>query len=324
MKTEVRGLSNIKDIAKLAGVSVTTVSRVLNEHPYVAEEKRKRVQEVMAELDYSPNRNAVDLSRGRTNTIGFVLPYNDHPWFDKVMNGVLEAAFAKCYSVVICPTGYDRAEEERYLRMLKTKRIDGLIIASRANDWKTIAPYANYGPIVACEYINDPLISCAYVDQFQAYTDGFQVLKDAGHGRVGFTAGRAEQWSNSTKLKIMAYEAVFGELDAGLILQDCYDVADGKRAAESFLALAEPPTAMYANGDEVAAGMHYYVTHRGLDVPRDIAILGEENLAIADVLDISTVDKNLREIGKRAVELFLNGKVEKKLVQHKIIMRNSI
>lgn len=324
MKTEVRGLSNIKDIAKLAGVSVTTVSRVLNEHPYVAEEKRKRVQEVMVKLDYSPNRNAVDLSRGRTNTIGFVLPYNDHPWFDKVMNGVLEAAFSKCYSVVICPTGYDRGEEERYLRMLKTKRIDGLIIASRANDWDTIAPYANYGSIVACEYINNPLISCAYVDQLQAYTDGFQILKDAGHVRVGFTVGREEQWSNSTKLKMMAYETVFGELDAALVLQACYDVADGKRAAEAFLALAEPPTAMYANGDEVAAGMHYYVTHRGLDVPRDIAILGEENLAIADVLDISTVDKNLREIGKCAVELFLSGKVEKKLVEHKIIMRNSI
>lgn len=324
MKTGVRGLSNIKDIAKLAGVSVTTVSRVLNDHPYVAEEKRKRVQSVMAELDYSPNRNAVDLSRGRTNTIGFVLPYNDHPWFDKVMNGVLELAFAKCYSVVICPTGYDQAEEERYLRMLKTKRIDGLIIASRANDWETIAPYAKYGPIVACEYINHPLISCAYVDQLQAYSDGFQALKDAGHARVAFTVGREEQWSNSTRLKMMAYEAVFGEVDAELVLQDCYDVADGKQAAEVFLALAEPPTAMYANGDEVAAGMHYFVTHRGLTVPGDMAILGEENLPIADVLDISTVDKSLREIGRVAVELFLDGKVEKKQVQHKIIMRNSI
>lgn len=81
---------------------------------------------------------------------------------------------------------------------------------------------------------------------------------------------------------------------------------------------------MYANGDEVAAGMHYFVTHRGLTVPGDMAILGEENLPIADVLDISTVDKSLREIGRVAVELFLDGKVEKKQVQHKIIMRNSI
>lgn len=319
-----RDLSNIKDIAKLAGVSVTTVSRVLNGHPYVVEEKRKRVQKVIAELDYSPNRNAVDLSRGRTNTIGFVLPYNDHPWFDKVMNGVLEAAFAKRYSVVICPTGYDQAEEERYLRMLKTKRIDGLVIASRANDWETIAPYAKYGPIVACEYINHPLISCAYVDQFQAYTDGFQLLKNAGHTRVGFTVGREERWSNSTKLKIMAYETVFGELDDALILQDCFDVADGKRAGERFLDLAEPPTAIYANGDEIAAGMHYYVTRQALNVPRDMAILGEENLPIGDVLEISTVDKNLREIGKVAVELFLNEKVERKQVQHEIVIRNSI
>ncbi|AQY49720.1 LacI family transcriptional regulator [Listeria weihenstephanensis FSL R9-0317] len=317
-------MSNIKDIAKLAGVSVTTVSRVLNDHPYVAEEKRKRVQEVMEELDYSPNRNAVDLSRGRTNTIGFVLPYNDHPWFDKVMNGVLEAAFARCYSVVICPTGYDQKEEERYLRMLKTKRIDGLVIASRANNWETIAPYANYGPIVACEYIDHPLISCAYVDQLQAYTDGFQMLKDSGHARVAFTVGREEKWSNSTKLKIAAYEAVFGELDQALFMLDCYNVADGKLAAEMFLGLENPPTALYANGDEVAAGMHYYMTHHGLRVPTDIAILGEENLPIAEVLDITTLDKNLRDIGRVAVDILLEEKVEKKQVQHEIIRRNSI
>lgn len=317
-------MPNIKDIAKLAGVSVTTVSRVLNDHPYVTGDKRKRVQEVMKELDYTPNRNAVDLSRGRTNTIGFVLPYNDHPWFDKLMNGVLEAAFAECYSVVICPTAYDQKEEERYLRMLKTKRIDGLVIASRANNWETIAPYAKYGPIVACEYIDHPLISCVYVDQMKACMDGFQVLKDRGHERVAFTVGRHEKQSNTTKWKMEAYKAVFGAIDPELFLYDCYNVEDGKRAAERFLTLDEPPTALYSNGDEVAAGMYYYTTRNGFDVPRDIAILGEENLQIADVLDISTVDKSVRETGRVAVELLLGAEIEKREVRHEIIFRNSI
>lgn len=104
-------MPNIKEIAKLAGVSVTTVSRVLNNHPYVAEEKRVRVQAVIDELDYSPNRSAMDLARGKTNTVGVIIPYNDHPWFDKIVNGILEVAFKNRYSVTLFPTGYDPKEE---------------------------------------------------------------------------------------------------------------------------------------------------------------------------------------------------------------------
>lgn len=99
---------------------------------------------------------------------------------------------------------------------------------------------------------------------------------------------------------------------------------DGKHAAERFLTLADPPTALYSNGDEVAAGMYYYATRNDFDVPRDIAILGEENLQIADVLDISTVDKSVRETGRVAVELLLGEEMEKREVSHEIIFRNSI
>ncbi|MCQ97433.1 LacI family transcriptional regulator, partial [Listeria monocytogenes] len=158
-------MPNIKEIAKLAGVSVTTVSRVLNNHPYVAEEKRARVQAVIDELDYSPNRSAMDLARGKTNTVGVIIPYNDHPWFDKIVNGILEAAFKNRYSVTLFPTGYDPKEEEKYLMRLKTKQVDGLIITSRANNWDVILPYLAYGPIIACEYVESKEISCSYIDR---------------------------------------------------------------------------------------------------------------------------------------------------------------
>lgn len=228
-------MPNIKEIAKLAGVSVTTVSRVLNNHPYVAEEKRARVKAVIDELDYSPNRSAMDLARGKTNTVGVIIPYNDHPWFDKIVNGILEVAFKNRYSVTLFPTGYDPKEEEKYLMRLKTKQVDGLIITSRANNWDVILPYLAYGPIIACEYVESKEVSCSYIDRVKAYRAGFQFLEDEGYKKVAFTAGRASRESTSTYGKINAYEQVFGPVGDNRFLSECYTLEDGLKAGEHFL-----------------------------------------------------------------------------------------
>lgn len=109
-------MANIKDIARMANVSVSTVSRVLNQHPYVAEEKRLAVRQAMEELDYTPNRTAIDLIRGKTNTIGVILPYSDHPCFDKIVNGITKTAFEHQYATTLLPTKYDAAFEKSIWR----------------------------------------------------------------------------------------------------------------------------------------------------------------------------------------------------------------
>ena len=105
------------------GECVGTVSRVLNRHPYVSEEKRRLVNQVMKELDYTPNRTAIDLIRGKTNTIGVILPYSDHPCFDKIVNGITKEAFAHDYVTTLLPTNYDPAIEMTYFELLKMKRL---------------------------------------------------------------------------------------------------------------------------------------------------------------------------------------------------------
>lgn len=114
-------MANIKEIARLANVSVSTVSRVLNHHPYVSEEKRKLVHQVMKELDYTPNRTAIDLIRGKTHTVGVILPYSDHPCFDKIVNGITKAAFQHEYATTLLPTNYNPDIEIKYLELLRTK-----------------------------------------------------------------------------------------------------------------------------------------------------------------------------------------------------------
>ena len=103
-------MANIKDIAKMAGVSVTTVSRVLNDHPYVSEE-RKAVIEIVEKLNYSQNANAVHLSKGKTNIVGVILPYINHPCFDAMVSGMMETALAHNYRVLLCQTNYNKKKK---------------------------------------------------------------------------------------------------------------------------------------------------------------------------------------------------------------------
>lgn len=125
-------MANIREIARLAGVSVSTVSRVLNNHPYVSPDKREAVLKTIRELNYSPNINAVHLSRGKTNMVGVVLPTINHPYFSELLEGIAEEAIKHNIQLVIFQTGYNLEKEFEALEQLRGHLIDGVIIASRA------------------------------------------------------------------------------------------------------------------------------------------------------------------------------------------------
>ncbi|RDX01166.1 LacI family DNA-binding transcriptional regulator [Listeria kieliensis] len=319
-------MPNIKEIAKRAGVSVTTVSRVLNHHPYVASDKRARVEAIIQELDYIPNRSAMNLARGKTNTVGVLLPYTDHPWFDKIASGILEAAFREKYSVTLLPTGYDAKRELHHLEMLKTKQLDGIIITSRANPFEALLEAADPEQLVFCEETKNPELSCAYINRFQAFQDGFRFIQNKGYRNVAFTTGRTDRISPSTQNKIAAFEEVFAtKANRANMLNDCYDVSDGEAAAEYFLEKAPvKPDAIYATGDEVAAGIFAYARKNGLRVPEDIAILGQENLPISEVLEISTLNHHLKRLGTTAFSIFHSGEVQKQKIHHELVERKSL
>src|SRR5690606_1706614 len=124
-------MTNIKDLVKIAGVSITTVSRVLNNHPYVSDEKRRAVMEAIEATNYQKNINAVHLSRGKTNLIGVVLPFFDHPYFSLVLKGITNQAEKHNYKLVLFQTDYRKEREMEALQMLKQKLLDALIICSR-------------------------------------------------------------------------------------------------------------------------------------------------------------------------------------------------
>ncbi|AMR45130.1 transcriptional regulator CcpB [Bacillus subtilis] len=306
-------MANIKEIARLANVSVSTVSRVLNHHPYVSEEKRKLVHQVMKELDYTPNRTAIDLIRGKTHTVGVILPYSDHPCFDKIVNGITKAAFQYEYATTLLPTNYNPDIEIKYLELLRTKKIDGLIITSRANHWDSILAYQEYGPIIACEDTGDIDVPCAFNDRKTAYAESFRYLKSRGHENIAFTCVREADRSPSTADKAAAYKAVCGRLEDRHMLSGCNDINDGERAAEHFYMSGRVPTAIYANSDEVAAGIHLFAKKSNWDVE----IIGEGNTSISRVLGFPSLDLNLEQLGIAAFSLFLQDEPADIKIQHK-------
>lgn len=316
-------MTNIRDIAKKAGVSVTTVSRVLNNHKYVSVEKRLAVQKVVDEWNYTPNRNAIDLIRGETRMIGVIIPYNNNQAFDQMLHGVLNKSVEMNYSIIVLPTKYDKAKELEYLYMLKTKLLDGIIITSRANKWEDILPYANYGAVISCEYTKHIQIGCAYMDRYASYMDAFQYIMEKGHRKVAFTTARGLE-SKSTQQTITAYRHYFGEFPQSYFISNCYSLEDGYHAAEKLLHLEIKPTAIFANGDEVAGGIYQYAKSIGLKVPDDLAILGQENQPIGIGIGLSTVDHQLIKVGEQAFKLVIEKSKQKSEIPYQIIFRSSI
>ena len=325
-------MANIKDIAKMAGVSVTTVSRVLNDHPYVSEEKRKAVIEIVEKLNYSQNANAVHLSKGKTNIVGVILPYINHPCFDAMVGGMMEVALAHNYRVLLCQTNYNKKEEMKSLHMLKTKQLDGLIICSRANDWETIEPYASYGAIIACEDNDISNISSVYTNHSAAFQLGMDYLIEKGYKKIGYCTGRKLGPSSQKRFDVykQQLQSIDEEVNEEWIFTECFTLEDGVKVAHKLKEMQDLPGALIVAGDEVAIGVMTEVEKLGIQVPEDLAIIGFDNQPISQVLQLTTIDQNLKEIGKTAFEMLHrkvndeSSKQEKLEIPYELVERSTV
>ncbi|MGF9873439.1 LacI family DNA-binding transcriptional regulator [Bacillus tropicus] len=313
-------MANIKDIAKMSGVSVTTVSRVLNDHPYVSEEKRKAVIEIVEKLNYSQNANAVHLSKGKTNIVGVILPYINHPCFDAMVGGMMEVALAHNYRVLLCQTNYNKKEEMKSLHMLKTKQLDGLIICSRANEWETIEPYASYGTIVACEDNDISNISSVYTNHSAAFQLGMDYLIEKGYKKIGYCTGRKLGPSSQKRFDVykQQLQSIDEEVNEEWIFTECFTLEDGVKVAHKLKEMQHLPEALIVAGDEVAIGVMTEAEKLGIQVPEDLAIIGFDNQPISQVLQLTTIDQNLNEIGRKAFEMFYRQTSDERSKQEKV------
>ncbi|MBP1047824.1 LacI family DNA-binding transcriptional regulator [Enterococcus sp. BWM-S5] len=308
-------MTTIRDIARLADCSVTTVSRVLNRHPYVSEVKRKQILEIIDELDYVPSAQARDLSYGLSKNIGVLIPYANVPYYDKIISGVLNAAFKEGYKITLLPTNYEAEKEKYYLKQLAAKAFDGLIITSKVISFETIQQHLKYGPIVCCEDTGDYPISCVSFNREESYVEVFQHFKESGLRHIGLAVGRHQSISPSTALMLNAHKKVFGHFpEDSLVIPDCRNYEGGVKAGKLFAQLPQLD-GIFANSDEVAAGILQTVDLHS------IKIIGEENLLAGHLLHFSTVDHHLDRCGEEAFQLLFEPKNTRLSIPYRFIKR---
>lgn len=319
-------MTNIKDLAKMAGVSVTTVSRVLNNHPYVSEEKRKAVLEAIKASNYFKNLNAVHLSLGKTQLIGVVLPYSDHPYFALLLKGIAKQAFEYNYKLVLIQTNYMKSREMEALQMLKQKQIDSLIICSRTSDLSVIEEHLQFGTIVLCEDSKETKISSTFVDHYKIFFDALEYLCHLGHKKIGYCIGR-KSGTNSYNREL-AYRDFLEKYrlpyNPDLIFDQCLYFEDGEKVIKQIKKMDIPPSALLVTSDQVAAGIVVCCQKHHISIPDEMAIIGFDNEPIAKMMNITTIEIPLVEMGKNLFLQAVTSDLSNKEFSAKLIARETV
>lgn len=300
----------IKDVARVAQVSVATVSRALNGHGNVAEEVRNRVLAAAHELRYTPHAAARSLSSRRTQTLGVVLPDLHGEFFSELMRGIDQVARASRLHLLVSSYHGNPEEQGAALRAMRG-RVDGLLVMS---------PYVAT-PTVLSEHL-EPSLPAVLINS-QAGLDGAAVigvdnyggavamvrhLFDSGHRRIAFIAGPEDNFDAHERLR--GYRDALAELlpDARpWVVQGGFDEASGHRAGRELLAASPRPDAVFAANDMMALGCLFALAQSGVRVPQDIALSGFDDIPLARYVhpSLTTMRVNIAELGARAARLLL-------------------
>lgn len=308
MKSQV----TLKDIAKMLGVSVPTVSRALKDYPDISAETKQKVLQLVEELNYTPNQFALNLRKNKSNTIGVLIPEIVHHFFSSVISGIIEVADEKGYSVMLFQTNESIAREIREARLMLNGRVDGLLI-SLSNETKNLdhlKEFEDHGvPVVLFDKVLDGMnASKVVVDDFDGAYSATEHLINQGNKRIAYIRGPIEplnsiQRFNGHKKAIEDAGLTFDEN----YLKTCTFVTqkEGYDFTKELLNMDRPPDAIFACTDLVAIGSLQAIREANLQVPKDISLCGFSDWMIAAVLDppLTSVRQPGLEMGRESARL---------------------
>ncbi|GAB2450781.1 LacI family DNA-binding transcriptional regulator [Xylanimonas ulmi] len=289
----------VRDVARVAGVSISTVSRALSAPEKVAAQTRDRITAIADDLGYQPNRAAAGLRAGRTGAVGLLVPDLANPYFAAVAKGAAAGARAHGLGVFVVDSEEDLRLEVDLLRSLAAQT-DGVILASpRALD--ADRPAAGGKPVVV---VNQEGPLAVGVDNAGGVSLALEHLRALGHRRIAYVGGPAVSWSDAQRRAALATAAGTGVEVVALGAHS--PTVDGGAAAAASV-IASHATAAITFNDVVAVGLVRAVRARGLRVPEDLSVLGFDDTFLAPLVTpaLTSVGADLREIGRRAVDLLV-------------------
>ncbi|MDX6741142.1 LacI family DNA-binding transcriptional regulator [Actinocorallia sp. A-T 12471] len=301
--------ATLKDVAALAGVSVKTVSNVVNGYGFVKPENRRKVEEALAATGYRPNIGARNLRRGKTGFIALVLPELSIPYFGELAALVITAAQRHNWNVLIEQTQGTRDRERSALTAMGPHMIDGAILSPQALAAEDFAAFHREIPLVMVgEHAVDVPIDHVAIDNVLAARTAVRHLTDLGRRRVA-AIGRNPR-RGTASLRMEGYRAALGEaglpvLDELIVPATEYHRRDGAEAMRHLLSLPEPPDAVFCFNDLLAIGAMRAAADHGLRVPHDLAVVGFDNTeeSAYSIPSLTTIAPDKSAIATTAVDL---------------------
>ncbi|MFJ8935332.1 LacI family DNA-binding transcriptional regulator [Streptomyces sp. NPDC102365] len=309
-------MATMVDVARHAGVSVATVSHVLNDTRPVRPHTRQAVLDAIETLGYTPNGLARSLVTARTRSIGLAVSAISNPYFTEILQGVEASALEHGYSLLIADPHDDPVHERKVVQLLHERRVDGMIVAPSADPRELLGYLGRHGvPTVFLDRLVDDVAAPGFTfDQVSAentepVTRLVTHLAERGHRRIGLVAGLAGL--STTSERITGYR--LGLAHAGLaheerlVIPGNSEAAGAERATDALLSLPAPPTALITANNAMTIGALRAVRARGLSVPGDLALCCFDDFSWADLFlpRLTTISQPSKEIGARAVRLLL-------------------
>lgn len=311
----------IREVAKRAGVSYQTVSRVINNSPEVAEATRAQVQRTIAELNYHPNAQAVSLSRNRSDIVGMIVNNSRDAFFAQIIDGACQALSEQGRFMLLALTD-SASQPETIDVLLQSRRIDGIIIVlpleiSLEHAARLVESRL---PLVLVDFQYDLDIDHIAVDNFRGAYEATEHLINLGHRRIGIICGRRDIPVGQVRLDgyCAALEAYGIPFDPALVAPGDFSFESGSQGMEQLLAVDPRPTAVFACDDPMAFGALRLLHQRGLRVPQDISIIGFDDIPEARHSNppLTTIRQPLLEMGRIASEFIcrrIDGELSERL-----------
>lgn len=304
-------MATIADVAKKTGLSITTISRALNNHPYVSEKTKKLIFDTMEEMDFHPNVVAQQLRGKSTKLIGVAISYITNPFFAYLVDAIEREAYERGFQVVVLQTLEDPKREMKFINMLRKKQLDGIIMTNTENDTKLIKKYVLDGRIVMCNrYIGNEDLPIIHIDEKEATYQAIIHLLKKGYRKIAYCTG-ANFHPNDHRFEgyLQALSDYQIEFDKDYYFPYRLNIRDGQLTLHDIISLKDKmPDAVFANGDEVGAGIINEASKLGIKIPQDLAIIGFDDQPIAEVLSpsLTTVRQPINQMGKYAADVLIS------------------
>jgi LacI family transcriptional regulator len=303
----------MKDVARLAGVSTSTVSHVINKNRFVSDPIRDKVQAAIKQLNYAPSALARSLKLNQTRTIGMLVTASSNPFYAEVVRGVERSCYERGYSLILCNTEGDIDRMSRSIETLMQKRVDGLLLMCTESHY----PFQD----ILCCYPSLPIIMMDWAP-FEGANDVIQdnsllggematsYLISRGYTRIACIAGPPDK--TPAKERLDGYRQAMDR--AGLPVLSGYEVfsdfefGGGLVAMKQLLALPEPPEAVFTSNDAMAVGVYQALHQAGLSIPQDMAVIGYDDIEIAQYMTppLTTIHQPKDDLGELAIDTLIH------------------